>query len=274
MENVKSAENQPNTKKCFIFKIIICVLLAITLILAFIVKNNILKIENFKNELTKTQQSFNSYKNSCKNTDSTPSKSSENTTPTPTQSSKNTNLECRGPFKEDIVTDDGKYFLFRDLSVHYICDQTDRDNRYVIPYYESRIQNGYTLIITVRGDKMFIADLKNRTLRYITINNFPPGEEIKFNSDGSPDLWLFGPNQEDLDQYSPLGDMLIFGASDCHDCMTVVKYYVLNLNTLKITPLGRSNKRVKWINNNTVSWEETSFDIEQRSLGIKTKVID
>ncbi len=273
MENVPSVKNQPSTKKYFVSKIIFCVLLANTLISTYIIRNSILKIRASKSDLTQIQQSFNSYKDSCENIDPTPVQSFENTNTASAQPSESTNRTCHGPFDDDIVTDDDKYFLFRDSSIYYICDQTDFDNRYVISYYESRNQNGHTLVITVYGDKMFIADLKNKTLKYITMNNFPE-EDRKFNNDGSPDLWLFGPKQEDLDKYSPLGDMLIFGASDCHDCQTIVKHYILNLNTLEITTLGRSNKKVSWINNNTVSWEETSFDIEEKNLGTKTKVID
>jgi hypothetical protein len=175
---------------------------------------------------------------------------------------KDNKQSCRPSTSDtEYLTEDEKYYLYWDSYMYKICDQTDPEHPYFNEFYESRMQNGYKLVITLYGYQMFVADLQEKTLDYIDFEDFPDKEN--YSDGGSVGIAIFGPREYNVDHFSPNGDKLIFSAGDCHDCMTLLKDYVLNLKTLEITTLGRSNwpnnDTLKWVDNNTVTWEEIDF---------------
>ncbi len=236
------------------------------------------KINLIQQELAVTQQSLASYSVSAselslrlKQLDA------------PTLSADNT---CGSFTDSELITPDKKYYLYFLNGQYVVCASDISGKARLLDHYEARIQHEDTLVITTYGDLMFLANLKNKTLSYIGIADFPDKPDY-YNKDGVLGFWFFGPKEEDTDKFSPQGDKLIIGASQCHDCSTVVKNYVVDLQSNKVVLLGLADNKVKWLDNNNVTWEElqirskteadyakdptNEFPVVIESLGRKTK---
>lgn len=227
---------------------IMILLIMLGLILCLKFKNNVInsydvKVRNLNDEL-------NSVKNTLLRSEKTVDENKNSTS-----DNSYVKTSCTRPLENATYTTDKKYYIQRHEAEYEICDRSNPESPAPIGRIEARMQNGQFLFITEYGYQMFIANLEKKTLEYFDINNFPDKDEY-LNTDGSPDLWLFGPKEDDYNDLSPNKDKLIFGASNCHDCTTLIKNYVLDLNNLTITPLGVANSSAKWLDNNTVTWTE------------------
>ena len=167
---------------------------------------------------------------------------------------------CDPPSEHAIYTNNKEYYteINRRTEYYEICKTDNLEATYsnwsswVV---EAKMQSGHLLFTTMYGDKMFITNFEKNTLNFIDIRDFPDSSRV-YNADGSPDLWLFGPREDDYKKLSPKKDKLIFGASGCHDCDGLIQEYVLNLDNLSVTYIGGSNGSAKWIDNDTVTWTE------------------